>query len=65
MAAFSKGHRVISIETIHGFGKNPGLWVGEGNEFLKVASFGSDEKAKKFQEWLEWFFGEMLVKEDE
>lgn len=65
MAAFSKGHRVISIETIQGFGKNPGLWVGEGNEFLKVASFGSDEKAKKFQEWLEWFFGEMLVKEDE
>lgn len=63
MAAYSKGNKAISVEKIEGFGKNPGLWVVEGNEHLKVASFGSEEKAKIFQDTLEFLFGNMLVRE--
>ncbi len=42
----------------------PELYIGEGNELLKVASFGSVEKAKKFEEWLRYFFGDMMEKTD-
>ena len=49
----------ISIETIKGFGKNPGLWIGTEypNQMEKVASFGSEEKAKQFVQWLDCLLG--------
>ena len=62
---YSKGHKMISIEMQPLFGKvKPELYIGEGNELLKVACFGSVEKAKKFEEWLRYFFGEMLDKNE-
>ena len=59
---YSKGHKMISIEMKPLLGKvKPELFIGEGNEMLmKVASFGSVEKAEKFEEWLRYFFGNML-----
>ena len=62
---YSKGHKMISIEKKPLLGKvKPELYIGEGNSLLKVACFGSVEKAKQFEEWLEYFFGDRLVKED-
>ena len=62
---YSKGNKMISIEKKPIFGKvKPELYIGEGNQLLKVACFGSIEKAEKFVEWLEYFFGDGLVKED-
>lgn len=62
---YSKGHKMISIEMRPLFGKTrPELYIGEGNQLLKVASFGSVEKAEKFEEWLEYFFEDMLEKND-
>lgn len=62
---YSKGHKMISIEMKPLLGKaKPELFIGEGNELLKVASFGSVEKAEKFEEWLRYFFGDMLDKTD-
>ena len=58
---FSKGHKIISIECWLN-DKRPGLYVGEGNQLLKVASFGSEEKARIFVETLKEFFGDRLVK---
>ena len=59
---YSKGHKMISIEYQPLFGKvRPELYVGEGTQAIKVACFGSVEKAKKFEEWLRYFFGDMLV----
>lgn len=61
---YSKGGRMISITHQDLFGgKRPGLYIGTGNELLKVATFGSKEKADKFEEFLEFFFGSSLVKE--
>ena len=54
---FSKGRYTISVEKIDGMGLRPGLWVGVDNQLVKVAVFGSDLKAEKFIEWLEYFFG--------
>lgn len=50
---------VISVEQIDGFGKNPGLWVGTENPngLYKAASFGSEDKAKTFCKWFEYFAG--------
>lgn len=45
---FQKGEMVIRVEQIDGFGKNPSLWVGTGNERIKVASFGNPHKAEMF-----------------
>lgn len=61
---YSKGHKMISIEMKPLLGKvKPELFIGEGDEMLmKVASFGSVEKAEKFEEWLRYFFGDMLDK---
>lgn len=61
---YSKGHKMISIEMRPLLGKvKPELFIGEGDEMLmKVASFGSVEKAEKFEEWLRYFFGDMLDK---
>lgn len=61
---YSKGDKMISIENNSIFGKRPGLYIGECNKLLKVASFGSEEKADKFEEYLRYFFGRNLVKEE-
>lgn len=49
----------ISVETIDGFGKNPGLWIGTENPNMrvKVASFGSEDKARLFIKWLDYILG--------
>ena len=52
---YKRGNILISVEQVDGFGKNPSLWVGtkNPNELLKVASFGSSDKAAVFCKWLE------------
>ena len=63
---YSKGHKMISIEKKPLLGKvKPELYIGEGNQLLKVACFGSVEKAEKFEEFLQYFFGDLLVKAGE
>lgn len=57
---FSKGHKFISIERWLDE-KRPGLYVGEGNQLLKVAVFSNEEKARIFIETLKEFFGSLLV----
>lgn len=49
----------VSVEQIDGFGKNPGLWIGteSPNMRVKVASFGSEEKARLFIKWLDYIIG--------
>lgn len=66
MAAYSKGHKMIAIER-HDMlgGKRPGLYVGEGLQILKVGTFASEEKADLFEKQLEYFFGSLLVKDEE
>lgn len=56
---YKRGHVIISVEQIDGFGKNPGLWIGTDypNHLLKVASFGSEDKAKLFCKWLTYVVG--------
>ena len=63
---YSKGHKMISIEMKPLLGKTkPELFIGEGDGMLmKVACFGSIEKAEKFEEWLRYFFGDMLDNTD-
>lgn len=51
---YRRGDYGISVEKIDGFGKNPGLWIHHNNVATKVASFGSDEKAKRFTEYLNY-----------
>lgn len=63
---YSKGNKIISIEKKPLVGKvKPELIIGEGNQLLKVACFGSVEKAEKFEEWLQYFFGNQLVKDSD
>ena len=63
---YSKQGRIISIEMRPLVGKvRPELFIGDGYELLKVATFGSVEKAEKFQEWLEYFFGGFLERDRE
>jgi len=56
---YKRGHVSISIEQVDGFGKNPGLWIGTDypNQMMKVASFGSEEKAELFCRWLRYLTG--------
>lgn len=54
--SYMRGDYGISISQVYGFGKRPGLWVNDKNRMIKVASFGSDEKAKLFIDYLEWLF---------
>ena len=56
---YKRGNEIVSVEQIDGFGKMPGLWIGteKPNELLKVASFGSVEKAEKFCKWFEYMIG--------
>lgn len=54
---FQKGNKLIQVEQIDGFGKNPSLWIGTDNELTKVASFGNVEKSELFCRWMvEIFF---------
>lgn len=62
---YSKGHKIIAIEYNPLFGKRPELYIGTPSELLKVACFSSEEKARKFEEWLQYFFGSMLEKDTE
>lgn len=54
---YKVGEIGISVEQIEGFGKKPGLWIVTGNEFVKVASFGSEQKALLFCERFERMTG--------
>ena len=51
---YKRGDYAISVEQIDGFGKNPGLWIHKGNEAIKMASFGSIEKAERFMKYLDY-----------
>ena len=63
---YSKGHKLIAIEMNDLLGgKRPALYIGEGNSFVKVACFGNEAKAQKFEEWLRYFFAELLAEEDD
>lgn len=62
---YKRGDVSISVERIEGFGKNPGLWIGTGNSMVKVASFGSEDKARNFCKYLDYILGlEQEVKEE-
>ena len=56
---YKRGKVSISIHQLDGFGKNPALWIGmdEPNQMVKVASFGSKDKADTFCKWLEYLLG--------
>lgn len=51
---YKRGRASIVVD---GFGKNPGLWIGTENQAIKVASFGSQDKADLFCKWLEYILG--------
>lgn len=51
---YKRGDYGISIEQIDGFGKRPGLWIRHGYTMVKMASFGSEEKAKIFKQYLDY-----------
>ena len=53
---FEKGNKLIRVEQVDGFGKNPSLWIGEYNELIKVASFGNVEKSELFCRWMAEIF---------
>ena len=62
---YKRGGVSISVERIEGFGKNPGLWIGAGNSMVKVASFGSEDKARNFCRYLDYILGlEQEAKEE-
>ena len=56
---YKKADVKIGVDWIDGFGKNPGLWIGTDNpnQMVKVASFGSQEKADLFEKWLAFMLG--------
>ena len=48
--------KAIVIDQVDGFGKNPSLWIKtEPNSLLKLASFGNEEKAQIFIDYLAEF----------
>lgn len=53
------GNTVVAVQTIDGFGKNPGLYIGTENPNMvwKVASFKSADSATMFMNWLEYMLG--------
>lgn len=59
MPAYKRKDVLITVERIDGFGKNPGLWIGteNPNQRVKVASFGSKDKAELFCKWLDYLTG--------
>ena len=54
---YSKGDVSIKVFQLDGFGIKPSLWIGAGNQTIKVASFTNDDKAKLFCKWLDYMFG--------
>ena len=56
---YKRGQVYISVHQLDGFGKNPSLWIGteNQNQMVKVASFGSEDKANMFCKWLEYLLG--------
>ena len=65
MGYFKKGSKIISVEQVDGFGKRPGLWIGNVGKLVKVASFNNFEHATQFEEWLTSFLRELLAEEDD
>jgi len=51
---YKRGDFGVSVSQVDGFGKRPSLWVHNRNCMIKVASFGSEEKAKMFLKYFEW-----------
>lgn len=47
-----KGDVIIDVMIQDCFGKRPGLYVGVGNELLKVGNFATKEKARIFEEYM-------------
>ena len=56
---YKRGQVSISVHQLDGFGKNPALWIGteNPNQMVKVASFGSEDKANLFCKWIEYMLG--------
>ena len=56
---YKRGNVFISVHQTDGFGKYPALWIGTENpsQMVKVASFGSEDKAKTFCKWLDYILG--------
>ena len=56
---YNKGGVIISVSQVDGFGKKPSLWIGteDPNQLVKVASFGSEDKANMFCKWLDYICG--------
>ena len=56
---YQRGNVFIEVEKVDGFGKKHGLWIGtnDPNQMVKVASFGSEDKARTFCKWLDYMFG--------
>lgn len=56
---YIRNNVVIAVQTIDGFGKNPGLYIGteKPNMVWKVASFKSEESANEFMKWFEYMIG--------
>lgn len=52
---YRKGEKIIEVSKVACAGKRPSLFVGQGNKVAKVASFSSDESAKKFCDFLDEF----------
>ena len=52
---YYKSDKVIEISKIEFAGKRPSLFIGQNNKLHKVASFSSDESAKKFCDFLDEF----------
>ena len=53
----SKGDYSIGVYYQDPFGKRPGLYIGHKNAALKVGNFVSEEKAREFEEWLNYMCG--------
>lgn len=51
---YKRGKFGISVSQVNGFGKRPSLWIHNDNCMVKVASFGSEEKAELFMKYLDW-----------
>ena len=53
----------IEINDLLG-GRKPGLYIGQGYQLIKVACFSTYTKAQLFEELLQEFFGDRLVKDE-
>lgn len=52
---YRKGEKIIEVSKVACAGKRPSLFIGQNNKLHKVASFSSDESAKKFCDILDEF----------